>query len=91
MRRVIPFLLFLLFFGISVISSSSIGPSWDEPDNIYAGGTYLKFFRTFNPAVFTARDQSVFDGRIYAQDENLARYPPVPILVGSFFTSLARR
>lgn len=94
-QRSIPYLLFVCFFFIGLWISPYIGPSWDEPDNIFAGGVYLRFFREqFNPEILTIRlDQkaSIFGDRIFSQNTDLERYPPFPLILGSFFVVLAEQ
>lgn len=86
MSRILPILLFLIFFIPSILISHSIGPSWDEPDNIFAGGVYFRFFKErFNQSVLTIRNEqaaSIFGETIYTQNTDLERYPPFPLLIG---------
>lgn len=69
--------LFLVVAGLGLVAAPRIGVSWDEPDNIYAGGVYWNFFRMGDLST------SAFGGRIYSQNTELVRYPPVPNYVGT--------
>ncbi len=87
----------LLFVGVIIIGyilSPSIGVSWDEPDNIFAGGVYWNFFlKGRDPRVLTNGrfDTSFFSGTIYPLDTNLNRYPPIPAYLGTAITALSQR
>lgn len=87
MHKIIPFVLFITFFAVSVLLAPHFGPSWDEPDNIFAGGVYHNFFRNnFNPSILTLRYEksaSVYSERVFTQNFDLERYPPFPLLIGS--------
>lgn len=89
MKGLVPLLLFVLFVFIGIVAVPNVGVTWDEPDNIYAGGVYVKFFRSgFNPEVFVTRDQSVWGDKIYSQEQSLHRYPPIPIYLGTILVVL---
>jgi len=82
---VIGFCLFLSVVILGTIVSPRIGTSWDEPDNIHAGGIYAKFFtKGLDPAILIDRNAtaSVWFDKIFTQEPSLSRYPPVPIFVG---------
>lgn len=95
MRKFIPLFLFIAVFVTGWIVSPKIGPSWDEPDNIYAGGIYLTFFqKKLDPKVLAGSwdiKNSAYGDRIYTQQANLERYPPFPLIFGSFVTFLLER
>lgn len=88
MRVIVPVLLFLSLFLPAVILSPLIGPSWDEPDNIFAAGVYVRFFQEgFNKDILAIRNEqsaSTYGDRIYTQNTDLERYPPFPLLIGAF-------
>lgn len=82
---VVGLFLFLAVLGIGIFASRGVGTSWDEPDNIHAGGVYAKFFtHGLDPAILTDRNASVsvWYDKIFTQEPTLSRYPPVPIFVG---------
>lgn len=95
MYRFVPFILFISVFLISVALSPAIGPSWDEPDNIFAAGVYYKFFHEqFDPALLTIRNDqkaSRYGDRIYTQNTDLERYPAFPLLVGGLAVEIGER
>ena len=81
-------LLFLVVVVVGALLSRSIGPAWDEPDNMFAGGVYWNFFaQGFNPAVFdTSKDtSSFFGGQVYPLDRNIWHLPPVYNYIGTAF------
>lgn len=86
-----------LFFLVCVsggLLASGIGPAWDEPDNIVAGGQYGTFFgRGLDPSVLVSRDKtdSLFGETVYTQEPSLARYPPVPNYVGTMVAVAGQR
>ncbi|OGG11932.1 hypothetical protein A2Z00_03880 [Candidatus Gottesmanbacteria bacterium RBG_13_45_10] len=82
----ISWILFSLVVLVGIFTIPSIGPAWDEPDNIFSGGQYLNFFRSgLDPAVLTKWDKtaSYFADRIFTQDATTPRYPPIPNFVGT--------
>ncbi len=85
---------YAIFFAVLAIGLpliSSIGPAWDEPDNIFSGGQYAQFFREkANPEVLTAStaDASIFGKTIYSQETAIARYPPFPNMIGTLLAQL---
>ena len=86
--RSIPFLLFCIVFALGILLVPTIGPAWDEPDNIVAGGQYANFFQKgFEANILTQTDQeaSIFGKMIYSQAPTIARYPPIPNYVGTLF------
>jgi len=96
-KKIFPFVPLFLFFlvaGIGIIAAPHIGPAWDEPDNIVAGGQYIKFFESrFDPSVLTRGDTgaSMFEGVIFTQDPTISHYPPVPNYVGTLFAMAGSR
>jgi hypothetical protein len=85
--------LFFLVCAVGFILSPSIGPAWDEPDNMYSAGVYLNFFtHGFDPSYFTPqkKNASAFGDRIFPNDNNLAHLPPVHNYVGLLFILGAR-
>jgi hypothetical protein len=92
MQRFLPILLFCGVFLIGVITVPFIGASWDEPDNIFAAGVYVKYVQNgFDPAILQLRQNqtaSVYGERIFSQNTDLERYPPVPLLLGAVGVSL---
>lgn len=92
-RRIV-LLLFIIVFAVGVIFSPSIGPAWDEPDNMFAGGVYWNFFaKGGNPAVFDtfANGSSYFGDYIYPYDRTISHLPPVYNYVGSFLAVTLER
>src|SRR4030042_6055250 len=89
MRRLVAFIpgiLFIVVLAVGIFLVPSIGPAWDEPDNIFSGGQYLNFFRSgLDPAVLTKWDKtaSYFADRIFTQDANTPRSQPIPNFVGT--------
>jgi hypothetical protein len=84
----IAWILGLSVFFIGSVLSFGIGPAWDEPDNIVAAGQYAQFFKTWDAQILTRRDPqaSLFGGAIFSQEPSLARYPPVPLYLGTVAT-----
>lgn len=70
-------MLFLGVFVVGMFLSPRIGPAWDEPDNIYAGGQILA--------------PSLVEGRIYTQEPSFSHYPPVPNYVGMMIALAGER
>lgn len=94
LRIITSFILFLSVFLIGCLASPRIGAAWDEPDNIYSGGVYWNFFRSgFNQSVFTVTDKSasIFGNDIFTQEASIARYPPVPNILGTALTVVSSR
>lgn len=90
--RAIPWLLFFCVCAIGIVLIPKIGPSWDEPDNIYSGGQYARFFQLrLDPAILTSRQKSasIFSDQIDSLEPSLARYPPIPNYVGTVLALLA--
>lgn len=88
----IAFLLFCVVVLGGALLSRSIGPAWDEPDNMFAGGVYWNFFaQRFNPAVFdTSNDaSSYFHGQVFPLDRYISHLPPVYNYIGTFFAVAA--
>ncbi len=87
-------LVFFVVVGLGFVLVPSIGVSWDEPDNIYAGGVYWNFFvQGGDPRVFEQANiptSSYFGNTIYSQNTDLHRYPPVPNYVGTAISAIAR-
>lgn len=84
-EKFLPWLLFLLVFFVGMFLVPGVAPAWDEPDNIFSGGQYAKFFQQgFRPEILTSRDKtsSLFSKTIYTQEPAIARYPPIPNYVG---------
>ncbi len=78
--------LFAAMFLIGAPLLTRIGTAWDEPDNIYSGGQYARFFaQGFDPSTLTARDpsSSIFGKLIFSQEVAIARYPPFPNMIGT--------
>lgn len=93
MRRHAALFLFILVFAIGVMLAPRAGVAWDEPDNIFASGTYITFFtKGFDFNVFrTTWDQpSYFRDTIYTQDPTMSHYPPFPYYVGDVMVLVAR-
>jgi hypothetical protein len=85
MKRYIPVMLFCLVLIVGIRLAPAIGPAWDEPDNINAGGVYIRFIQSgFDRKILESADHSgsYFSQKIYTQDPTIARYPPVPLYVG---------
>ncbi len=87
-------ILFLLFSSVCLAGfflSPTIGPAWDEPDNIHAAGVYRRFVqRGFDRMVLENADRSssYYSEKIFTQEPTIARYPPVPLYVGNAVTSV---
>jgi len=84
-KRHTALILFLLVVIVGFALSPRIGPSWDEPDNMYSGGVYVNFFsHGFDPAYFTnlTDEASAYGKRIFPNDRMLAHLPPVHNYVG---------
>ncbi len=84
--RFIGRILFFAVLTIGIIRVPAIGPAWDEPDNIVAGGQYANFFqKRLDGHILTQRDQdaSIFGRVVYTQEPAIARYPPVPNYLGT--------
>ncbi len=91
MRRWIGIFLFAVYMVVVFFASPHIGVSWDEPDNIWAAGVYINFFRSgMDPSVLVDNDSSVsyFHGKIFTQVAELRRYPPVPLYLGAVIVLL---
>ncbi len=92
MRVFVPVLLFLSLFLPSVYLSPYIGPSWDEPDNIFAAGVYVRFFQEgFKKDILLIRNEqsaSTYGDRIYSQNTDLERYPPFPLFIGALVVEM---
>lgn len=94
MKKYIPMVLFSSVFLVGIVLSARVGVTWDEPDNIFAGGLYVTFFREgFNPHAFDGfwDQRSYFRTAISTQNPTISHYPPVPNYVGSLFTILAQK
>lgn len=95
MQRFLPILLFCSVFLIGVVAAPSIGASWDEPDNIFAAGVYVKYIQNgFDPSILQLRQNqnaSAYGDKIFTQNTDLERYPPVPLLLGAVGVSLIER
>ncbi len=81
-----PIAIFLCVFLLGILLAPRISVSWDEPDNIFAGGVYWNFFRHgFDQTYFTRTDSeaSIFGGVIFTQNQSMERYPPVPNYLGT--------
>ncbi len=84
--------IFIIVFVIGLFLAPRIGPAWDEPDNIFAGGQYATFFGNgMNPRILTRRDPdaSEFGDRIFTQEPAIARYPPFPNYIGTLIAKLS--
>lgn len=93
-RNGIALLLFILVGAVGVLLVPSIGPAWDEPDNIFSGGQYWNFYTEgFNQKILTSADpkSSYFGDIIYTQDATISHYPPVPNVIGTGVAVLAER
>jgi len=93
-RNGITFLLFILVVVVGVSLVPQIGPAWDEPDNIFSGGQYWNFVKSgFNQKILSSRDSttSYFGDVIFTQDPTIARYPPVPNVIGSVAALIGER
>lgn len=93
-KRHIALLFFFTVFVIGVVLSPRVGVSWDEADNIFAGGVYVTFFKeNFNPHAFDGFwDQaSYFRDRIFTLNPTLSHYPPVANYVGSALSIVAEQ
>jgi hypothetical protein len=89
--RFIPFFLFGVVLLWGILLTPHIGVAWDEPDNIFAGGTYATFFtRDMNRSILETRDftSSLFSGMIFTQEPAIARYPPFPNYLGTLLSLL---
>jgi 4-amino-4-deoxy-L-arabinose transferase-like glycosyltransferase len=85
--------LFLLVVIVGFVLSPSIGPSWDEPDNMFSGGVYLNFFQhSMNPTYFQIMTNaaSAFGDRIFPQYRTMAELPPVHNFIGVLFVLAAQ-
>ncbi len=91
------FAVLFVFFGVlflGILAAPRIGVAWDEPDNIFSGGVYWKFFASgFNQSVFSIPDKSasIFANDIFTQEASIARYPPVPNILGTALTVAGSR
>ena len=86
--------MFLAVLIVGVSLALSIGPAWDEPDNIFSGGQYWNFFQSgFKPSILLEKDAgaSIFGNIIYTQEPDLARYPPIPNYVGTAFAVIGHQ
>ncbi len=84
--------LFFLVLVVGFALSLSIGPAWDEPDNIFAGGVYVSFFtHGADPSYFRILTDkaSAYGDRIIPNDHQISHYPPLPNYIGSLFVSAA--
>ena len=89
MRNGIPILLFLLVCVVGFLLAPTIGSAWDEPDNIVSAGRYILFFqKKFDPHILFNPNWKVsyFDDKIYTQNPEITRYPPVPNYLGALLT-----
>ncbi|MCX8009428.1 MAG: hypothetical protein N3A54_07100, partial [Patescibacteria group bacterium] len=89
MDKYIGFGIFVFCVVLSVVLSPFIGVSWDEPDNIWAAGVYIKFFQSgMDPSILIDKNSSAsyFHEKIFTQEPSLYRYPPVPLFVGAGIT-----
>jgi len=87
-------MLFCLVFCVGVVLSPRSGVSWDEPDNIFAGGIFVTFFKEgFRPHAFDGfwQQRSYFRDRIFTLDPTLSHYPPLANYVGSLFTLVSEQ
>lgn len=87
-KRHTALILFFLVTTVGFVLSPSIGPAWDEPDNMFSGGVYVNFFtHGFDPSYFTLRTEkaSAYGDRIVPNDNNPAHLPPVQNYVGTLF------
>jgi hypothetical protein len=78
--------IFLFCFVLTLFLSPRISVSWDEPDNIWAAGVYINFFRSgFNPEILLDKNASAsyFHEKIFTQEPSLYRYPPFPLYIGA--------
>ncbi len=89
----IPVLLFFLVVAIGVLLIPSIGPAWDEPDNMFAGGVYWNFFaKGFDQKVFTNTSDnasSYFGEQVFPLDRFISHLPPVYNYIGTVFAVAA--
>ena len=88
--RFFSWVLFLAVSATGFFLVPSIGPAWDEPDNIFVGGVYWNFVGSgFNPNFFdtSINTSSAFGDRVYPLDRNLAHLPPVHNYLGTFFVA----
>ena len=88
-RYSIPICLFFFVTLVGVLVAPAIGVSWDEADNIYAGGVYWNFItHGFDQSILTDHTPSAsyFGNRIFSQEPSLYRYPPFPNIVGTILT-----
>lgn len=79
-------ILFAAVFLVGAPLLLQIGTAWDEPDNIYSGGQYARFFeKNADPSILTANDPtaSTFGSMIFSQEVAIARYPPFPNIIGT--------
>lgn len=94
MPRSLGVFLFIGYALLAVVFSPFVGVSWDEPDNIWASGVYINFFRSgMNPSILIDNDSSVsyFHNKIFTQVAELRRYPPVPLYLGAIIVLLWER
>lgn len=94
MRRQTALILFILVLVTGIFLARGIGVTWDEADNIFAGGVYVTFFKEgFNPHAFDGfwNQKSYFADRIFTLNPELSHYPPVPLYVGSALSLIAER
>ncbi len=86
--------IFLFCLILSIILAPMISVSWDEPDNIFAAGVYIKYFQQgMDPSILTSRDSSAsyFQNKIFTQEPSLNRYPPVPLYIGGVLVLMAEK
>jgi hypothetical protein len=84
--------LFVLVVIVGFAFSSGIGPAWDEPDNMFAGGVYVNYFtHGADPMYFRILTDkaSAYGDRIIPNDHLLSHYPPIPNYAGVLFVSAA--
>lgn len=92
-QRQISLMLFFLVLVVGFGLSPSIGPAWDDPDNIFSGGVYVNFIQHgFDSAYFhnLTDKASAYGDWIVPNDRLTARYPPVPNYVGVLFVLVAQ-
>jgi hypothetical protein len=85
--------LFFLVVTVGFVLSPSIGPAWDELDNIFAGGVYVNFFtHGLDPMYFRILTDkaSAYGDRIIPNDHLLSHYPPIPNYAGVLFVFAAQ-
>lgn len=84
-KRHISIILFFVVVTVGFTFSPTIGPAWDEPDNIFSGGVYVNFFEhNLDPAYFKILTDkaSVWGDRIIPNDHLVAHLPPIHNYVG---------